>query len=364
MNITRRKIFKKLLEKDQVFLKLLENQESPLEFMKELHSLYKENLITLSANKYFTITEKGKRYANTLRFLPGKVRCELCQGKGIDTTEYQCILTKFKEIVKDRPLPVNEYDQGPVTPEDSLRRVLFMLERGDLQDKRILILGDDDLISIVIAMMKVTERITVVEIDQRLIEFIEASGLNIEITHYNAEETLTLPIKYSTFITDPVETIEGWKLFLSRGISCLDKCGTVYFALTSLRSSREKWYEFQRLISEMGLIITDMLRDFSTYPMETNILKSKLENGEHFMPKKMTSFLEEFLFSQEDNYEDSKWYTSTFVRAEAINEPRPLIIGNYKLGNIMYKDNEGVEIESCFKKLFFEIYKDLQSEKQ
>lgn len=364
MNKIRVKILKRLWEGKQMFLELLKDQESTINFLKELHFLYKENLITLLTNKYFTLTEKGKEYVINLKLSSEKVRCNVCQGKGIDLSKYQDILIKFKEIVKNRPLPINEYDQGAFTPEDGLRRVLFMLERGDLEGEKILILGDDDLISIVIGLMKVAEKITVVEIDQRLIEFIKVTDLNIETILYNAEESLILPTKYNTFITDPVETVEGWKLFLSRGISCLDKFGVVYFGLTSIECSKKKWYEFQKLMGEMGLVITDILRNFSTYSMITNALKYRLEKNEHFIPEKIRNFLKEFLFSTKNNYENSKWYTSSFVRAEAIDQPQPLVIGNYKLGNAMYRDNNDIEIENYLKKFLFEIYKDSQNEKR
>ncbi|MFN4131814.1 MAG: bis-aminopropyl spermidine synthase family protein [Caldimicrobium sp.] len=203
--------------------------------------------------------------------------CLFCQPFERDGY-WKDLLKAFKEMVKDRPLPTSDYDQGFVRVEDTLKRVAFIYQRGDLEGTEIFILGDDDLISLAMALTQLPKRIVVVEIDERINDFIkksiEKTGFtNLEVYNYNVIEDLPGSLKgnFDVFVTDPVETEKGLKLFVARCISSLKGPGCVgYMGFTHREASLLKWRDFQKFLLDAGFVITDILRDFTTYPEEEN----------------------------------------------------------------------------------------------
>jgi hypothetical protein len=89
------------------------------------------------------------------------------------------LLQRFKAIVEARPSNTFSdsktgatFDQGSIDYRDVLQRALFVDERGDLADKRLLIVGDDDLFSVVAALSGEPALIVVLEKDPRLVDYI------------------------------------------------------------------------------------------------------------------------------------------------------------------------------------------------
>ena len=245
--------------------------------------------------------------------------CQNCSGTGIVIDGlFKEVERKFLEITKDRPLPVGEYDQGFVRPQDTIRRMIFMYQRGDIEGREIFILGDDDLLSVAIGLTGLAKRITVVEIDKRLVEFIEgfsqryAPGL-ITVQQYNVLEPLPKGEqgKYQVCVTDPVETHNGFRLFVTRCLSTLEGVGAAaYVGLTHLEASLKKWHKYQGMLNRAGLAITDIIRDFAYYPEEDN---------------QWEVFYETYEIMRRENLPipQTDWYRSSFVRAEVV-EPLSL----------------------------------------
>ncbi len=185
---------------------------------------------------------------------------------------------------------------------------------------RIFVVGDDDLFSIAASLTGMPEKVVVVDIDERLINFInrmaDEYSLSVEAFVYDVQQAFPdeFKKKFDVFVTDPVETIPGLKLFLSRGVSTLKGVGGAgYFGITTLEASRKKWYEIQRMIHDMGFVITDLMRRFNVYPEdEKNFFRfqEKLPIVKHLQVKV-----------------DYNWYNSTLFRIEAVKEPSPLVEG-------------------------------------
>ncbi|MGQ4892056.1 MAG: bis-aminopropyl spermidine synthase family protein [Candidatus Njordarchaeia archaeon] len=218
------------------------------------------------------LTDKGKSVLEKQGFGKGRYTCEKCKGKTV-RWDVLSIKDEFMSIAKERPKAIINYDQGYVTPETTLARIAFMDQRGDLRGKNLLILGDDDLVSIAAMLTGFPKKITIFEIDKRLVEFIEKIGrrynYDIEVRQHDLRKPLPEEFrgKYDTFFTDPTETLIGLKAFIGRGISALrgERCAG-YFGLTRVESSLYKWRELQgSLISEFGVVITDIIKDFNEY---------------------------------------------------------------------------------------------------
>jgi predicted methyltransferase len=273
--------------------------------------------------------------------------CHHCSGTGLIIDGlFKEVEKRFLEITKNRPLPVGEFDQGFVRPQDTLRRMVFMYQRGDLEGREIFILGDDDLLSVAIGLTGLAKRITVVEIDKRLVEFIEAFGRKhakglITVQQYNVLEPLPAEEegKYEVCITDPVETHRGFRLFVTRCLSTLNGPGAAaYVGLTHLEASLKKWHEYQLMLNDAGLAITDIIRDFAYYPEEENQWEGFYDTYEIMRREKLP-------------LPKVDWYRSSFVRAEVVEplnlpkigevSPETLYFDEESWATPLYPEEEG-----------------------
>ncbi len=267
------KILRELAVSKLTFWELLEKVDSPLkDFIAALKELSRDGLICNDENCFY-ITENGRARINpkSLEF-EGKI-CHLCAGKRIILgRKFKEILKEFKRIVRRRPSPSFDFFQGYMLEEDVIARVALMHYYGDLDGKDIVLIGDDDLLSVALALTSLPSRITVLDIDKRLGEFLQAVnkdyGFNIEFVEYDVAEPLpkNLRKKFDVFSSEPLETISGLKAFILRGVACLKEDGVGYFGLTHYEASLKKWLFIQKLISKMNCVITDLIPGFSIYP--------------------------------------------------------------------------------------------------
>ncbi len=313
--------------------RLIDCQDASLpEFFSILQEMQKDGLIELEDGRV-RLSEKGRKLKEELKLFSSSVRCSCCDGTGyVIAEEFRDAFEEYKKIAANRPEAIEVYDQGFISVDGVMRRVEFLYERGDLPSN-IFIVGDDDLFSIASSLTGLPRKVTVVEIDDRLVNFInsvaEEYGLPVEAMVYDVQQAFPdeLKGKYDVFVTDPVETIPGLKLFLSRGVSTLRGAGcSGYFGLTTLEASRRKWYKIQQMIHDMGFVITDMLRKFSVYPEEE---------------KNFFRFQEKLPVVEKLKAEiDWNWYKSTLYRIEAVKEPKPLVEGEMIIDEKVYKDDE------------------------
>ncbi len=304
-------ILRALKKRKMSFWELINYQDSHIvEFMQNLQELIDDGRLS-EDNGYFTLLEE----------VPVKekqpVVCGHC-NMGVELKGYfKELLERFLEVTANRPLPISDFDQGFVRPRDTIARLAFMYERGDLEDQEIFILGDDDLLSVAIGLTGMAKGVCVVEIDTRITSFIrnfcENRGIkNIYVKEYNVLEEIPKEErrKYDVFVTDPVETRKGLKLFVGRCIEALKgKGASGYIGLTHREASLSKWHDFQKFLIEAGFVITDILRDFSIYP--------EIEN-------RWEEFYETYQVMKEMKLPmpETDWYKSCFVRFEAIMQPQ------------------------------------------
>src|SRR5690242_19577530 len=124
-------------------------------------------------------------------------------------------------------------------------RALLMLETGALEGKRVLILGDDDSLSIAIGLVgralrqdDLTRGVTVIEADPRRAAFLRATAASEQIAMDVIEHDLRAPLPgslagaFDVAATDPPYTLPGAKLFLARAAAALTGDGVCYFSFT------------------------------------------------------------------------------------------------------------------------------------
>jgi predicted methyltransferase len=320
---------------------LLNSFDNSINTINSLEKLLKDNLIKYE-NNLFYLTEEGKNLVkNLLKIKYEDLTCNECNSKGLRITKYfREVLDNFLEVTKDRPNAIPEFDQGVVEPLTLIYRVIFMYYKGDIENKDIVLIGDDDLTSIILGLSNLPKSILVLEADKRLVDYINNKAQNLNLNNlraqvYNVEDSVNQELlnSFDTFLTDPVETIEGITLFISRGVSMLKQEGVVYFGLTHLEASYKKWHKIHSNLYSMNLVITDLLDKFQLYDLNPDDIVNKGYRVYTEAVNKLNIKLDK---------PSKPWYNSAFHRLVLVDKPKPYYSPNeqVKLNRDLYYDDE------------------------
>ncbi|NPD87973.1 MAG: bis-aminopropyl spermidine synthase family protein [Asgard group archaeon] len=233
----------------------------------------KQNWCERDANGTIT-TSLGKEVLQILGVVGENITCSKCSGEGLifPKEKYQKeleLLTKYCEM---RGIPNTLIDQSYATSETSLSRVLFMNHNFDLIHQNFAFLGDSDLTSIALGMFAPsTCRIVVFDIDQRLKEIIDLANKQLNLSIEFVEIDLKKPLQnefinqFNCIITDPPYTLNGTSLFVSRGIELItsDNEGVIYLSFPT--KAPNEMVQFQKNLSEMNCLMTDIIPKFNKY---------------------------------------------------------------------------------------------------
>ena len=230
-----------------------------------------------------TITDKGKAYAEKtfgLKSIDKELYLKLCQND-VDLEEllYKYLDT-LEEILNNRPLADRSLDQAHCTYLTSFFRSVLTIDYRCLLNKKILCLGDDDLVSISIGLLlkqlygDITHNKTeihVVDMDKRYLSYIETTAEKYQLPIKCHQMDLREPMgdqfkhQFDCFFTDPPYTLNGLELFLSRGISALKKIKGLPVFLSFAHKSFDESYEMLRKFYEMGLCLNQIIPGFNEY---------------------------------------------------------------------------------------------------
>jgi predicted methyltransferase len=270
MERTEMQILRALKESPKSFWELIALQDSTLSaIVATIKRLIGGGRIHFDAStKTFQLLRHGNYHPRM------DLRCKSCNGKGLIVEGiFRKTLQQFTSVLAGRPAPDPNYNQGLIAFSDLALKASFMYERGDLEERAILLIGDDDLFSLYLGMLGMGQRILVLDIDKQILRFIEEKagelGLNIETMEFDLSRSLPHHLRHAfdVFISEPPEGIKGMLTFLKRGIRSLAEGeGAGYIGITMVESSLPKWYEVQAILTRNRLVITDVLRNFSLYP--------------------------------------------------------------------------------------------------
>jgi len=205
--------------------------------------------------------------------------CSTCGGRRVVVAEaFRQTVETVERILAAMPTVDVTLDQAFPTAETSVRRALYLYQSGALEGRRVILLGDDDLMSISAALLarslgadRLARRITVLELDPRILEVLEqaseSEGLNLEIRPHDLRHPLPKDLcgEFDVFETDPPYTRSGVQLFVSRGVEALEPgLGRQGFLSLGARDPDEH-LAIHRDLLEMGLVLTDLIPAFNVY---------------------------------------------------------------------------------------------------
>lgn len=205
--------------------------------------------------------------------------CSVCSGRGVVIPAELAGLAETLHMAADNaPGAKAELDQTHCTVTTKLARVLRMRAANALTGQRILLLGDDDLVSVAIngfaawsGGRAAPRRLAVVDADSDVLDWIAGALSNgavpAELIQHDLRKPLpgTLAGGFDVVLTDPPYTVAGAELFLSRAVSGL-AAGPgrhVFFSYGARRP--DETLAVQRAISAMGLVIRSLTPGFNEY---------------------------------------------------------------------------------------------------
>src|SRR5215813_9948798 len=145
------------------------------------------------------------------------VSCPECDGRGVVVPpELAGLAASLQQAADGAPGAKTELDQTHCTVATKLGRVLKLHAAHALAGQRILLLGDDDLISVALAQFAawsgnpgLIRRLTVIDADSDVLDWIgrqaDSSGVAVELVCHDLRKSLPLPLvgSFDVVLTDP-----------------------------------------------------------------------------------------------------------------------------------------------------------------
>ena len=169
-------------------------------------------------------------------------------------------------------------DQCFATPETTARRAWLMHQADALAGRSVLLLGDDDLLSLAIGYLgralgapRLCTRLVVMDTDRRILDHIEAvatrEGFEVETVLHDLRAPLpdALLGRFDVFETDPPYTVDGLSLFLTRARAALRPGAGCQGFLSFGHRDPDETLEVQRRTTGLGFVIAERIPRFNAY---------------------------------------------------------------------------------------------------
>ncbi|MCR3752893.1 bis-aminopropyl spermidine synthase family protein [Lentzea californiensis] len=211
----------------------------------------------------------GDRY----RIAPGLVASYRSAFGVSGVRDHTDVLRQILVDIADVPPPLSSLDHVQATAETALNRAVWLDSAYDLTGRRLLCLGDHDLTSLAVAAVDPHVSITVVDLDERLLEFIDsraaARGLDVRTLHCDMRFGLPASLleSFDLVFSDPPYSPEGMGLFAGRGIEALEDIASGRLLLAYGYSDRTPalGLKVQQELQKLGLVFEAILPAFHRF---------------------------------------------------------------------------------------------------
>ncbi|KIZ38830.1 MULTISPECIES: bis-aminopropyl spermidine synthase family protein [Rhodopseudomonas] len=233
----------------------------------------------LERKQGLSLSPEGRDFVERDLGLGSKIdlACPTCAGHGIVIPDkFRPLVERLAAIVAQAPSVDVTLDQAPCTPDTAMRRALLMLQNGALEGRRVLLLGDDDSVSLAIGLLgqaqggrDLTRGVTVVDADERRLAFLrhsaEQGGIALQTVLHDLRQPLPEALKrgFDVFETDPPYTLDGARLFLTRGCEALAAGGQCLFSFAQWPAPQ--MLQLQQVFCDLGLAVQTMRPGFNHY---------------------------------------------------------------------------------------------------
>lgn len=222
----------------------------------------------------------------------------------LENKDYEKAIDLLQKYKNRRPSPDRKYDQFTATTETTARRMSLLSFFEDVTHKRLLFLGDDDFTSIAVANLGKAAKVTVLDIDNRILNEINSiskkENLNIRTNYYDVMAPLPdiYTGRFDVVFTDPPYTPDGIKLFMSRSIQALDhsnQTARIYVCYGNSDRAKERFLPVYKVFIDTELMIRWILDKFNRYQGAESIGSSSTLFVLDLTPKTKPAILGEYV---------------------------------------------------------------------
>ena len=202
------------------------------------------------------------------------------------------------QVLADRPQAIIEFDQLYCSPDSTERRANRIRERFDYPGSRVLMLGDDDLVSVLLSQNFQGE-VHMIDLDDRLLEYIGSKCPNVHLHKADFLYKGIPPELYQTFdavMLDPPWTFYHMWCFLDKAMYCLkdDPQARLFLSYCPLLlEHRQKMMaQFQRRVALRGFTFDSIETAFNLYDLSPEDLPDFQSRLDKFLPPIESPLLE------------------------------------------------------------------------
>ncbi len=213
----------------------------------------------------------------------GNQKCPTCKSRSAYISAlYDPLFEVLNPIFENRPSVDTTLDQSKNTVETAIQRASYFYEKGALEGKRVLFIGDDDFTSVSVGLLSkiffpneklslIPKSITIIDIDDRILTNIQdlftKHHLDVQCLKYDLRESIPSESMgtFDTIITDPPYSTNGLNLFLSRAIDFLDFDVNKDIFLSFAHRSPDQTLEIQKTLTSLGLTAMEIIPRFNKY---------------------------------------------------------------------------------------------------
>jgi predicted methyltransferase/DNA-directed RNA polymerase subunit RPC12/RpoP len=238
----------------------------------------------VSPNRPLQLTEYGRSLLDSGLGDGVETWCSCCGGQGLVLPPALREAAARVEALTERAPAVDmTIDQSHCTVETKFRRIALLLGLDLLPAPSMLMIGDDDLMSLSVVAAgaalgrPLVQRLAVVDISAELLDFIrgnlaELGGSappprGVDLYRHDLRDPLPEPLRdrYDLAMTDPPYTAEGARLFLSRAVEGLRAGPGRAVAFSFGPKGPTEGLEVQRAVTGIGLTQQATYRNFNEY---------------------------------------------------------------------------------------------------
>ncbi|MBB6172367.1 hypothetical protein HNR23_002427 [Nocardiopsis mwathae] len=180
---------------------------------------------------------------------------------------------ELERLVARAPASRADLDHVAASARTALRRGVYLATRFALPGRRLLCVGDHDLTSLAATLVCPDAEALVVDIDERMLDYIDAAAarLGLPVRCHFADLRLGLPEavrgRADLVFTDPPYTPEGVELFVRRGLEGLSdpRRGRILLAYGASETTPALVAKTQSRLARMGLATEAVWPDFNRY---------------------------------------------------------------------------------------------------
>ncbi len=175
-----------------------------------------------------------------------------------------------------------------------------MMMRG-IERKRIILLGDDDLLSVAIAATKLPMNVTVVDLDLALLNRVRhwSKGGRVEIVNHDLRVGFPLRLRrqFNIASADPPYTLAGQLLFAHRAMMAIRSSGhaDLYICASRLYLTNNHIKEIEHFQLSGGFEISQVYENFNRYVAPKDVLSDMARLGVNWTSGYMESTLFHFV---------------------------------------------------------------------